>query len=199
MSARTIYTQGDLDGACFLYALANAYRALTGSEAKLERFGASVQALDHATDFFYTGTTDHYEANPALLLRSATHLIRALDEDEALTVEARAEVGDREALAALVDEQAVAVFRYKGSARFAANTDHWTCVVASERAPARLHVACSIRYSDATREGGERYAEREHAALGRCSNDEIGKEHSAKIVAGSVLRIARGRPPLQMA
>lgn len=155
MSARTIYTQGDPDGAWFLYALANAYRALTGSEAKLERFGATVQALDHATDFFHTGTTDHYEDNPALLLRPATHLIRA---------------------------------------RFAANADHWVCAVASEGSPARLNVACSIRYSDATRERGEVYAEREHASLGRRSNDEIGSEHSAKIVAGSVLHIARGGP-----
>ena len=197
MSARTIYTQGDLDGACFLYALANAYRALTGSEAKLERFGACVQALDHATDFFYTGTTDHYEGDPALLLRAATGLLAALDEGGALRVEPCPEVCAREDLAALIGPNAVAVFRYMGSARYAANADHWVCAVAAEGAPPLLYVACSIRYSDATREGGAAYAERAHAPLGRRSNDEIGCDHSAKIVAGSVLRIARvARPQL---
>ena len=48
---RTIHTQGDLDGACFLYAIANALTAPTGNSPDLKAWGSCVRELPHAVNF----------------------------------------------------------------------------------------------------------------------------------------------------
>ncbi len=91
------------------------------------------------------------------------------------------------AVADLISERSVAVLRYRGSSRHAKDVDHWVCAVAAAASPLRLHVACSIRWSDVYRFTSDEYEE-EEVAFGRRSNDLL-FEPSSKIVRGYVLRI----------
>jgi hypothetical protein len=110
--------------------------------------------------------------------------------DAGLLVEPAPAVRTLEGASSLIDERAVAVVRYQGASRFAKNVDHWVCAVASDVKPTRLHVACSIRWSDVYRFGEDEYEEFE-VAFGRRANDAL-VEPEASIVAGSVLSVRAG-------
>src|SRR5437667_9270312 len=48
---RQIYHQGLWDGACFLYAIANAYKALTGSEVTREKWDRALERVPNPLGF----------------------------------------------------------------------------------------------------------------------------------------------------
>ena len=185
---RTIHTQGDLDGACFLYAIANAYTAITGEVPTLKEWGTSVRELPHLAELIdpTVGTRASYENAPKLLVQAAEQLLSG-SSDPSVAVEWLPAVRTWEEVADLIDERSVVVLRYRGASRFAKDVDHWVCAVASEAGPTRLHVACSIRWSDVYRFTEGEYEELE-VSFGRRANDSLG-ESSAELVAGSVLVI----------
>lgn len=190
---RTIHAQGDLDGACFLYAIANAFTALTRRPPDLKAWGARVRDLPHATVFMdgATGTTGVYETTPALLVSAAEQLL-ADGPGPDLVVELAPGAASIASVADLISARSVAVLRYRGSARHAKKVDHWVCGVAAATAPGQLHVACSIRWSDVYRLTDDEYRE-DAVAFGRRSNDLLVEPDSA-VVQGFVLRVSSGAP-----
>ncbi len=185
---RTIHTQGDLDGACFLYAIANALTALTGNSPDLKAWGSCVRELPHVVNFIdgSVGTNGFYETAPGALVSAAERLLASASSTEFL-VESDGEAQSLEVVAKMIGERSVAVLRYLGSSRRAKDVDHWVCAVAGADPPLRLHVACSIRWSDVYRFTDEEYEE-EEVSFGRRSNDTL-VEPQCKVVRGSVLRI----------
>ena len=184
---RTIHTQGDLDGACFLYAIANAYSAISGKFPGLQEWGARVQELPHLAELIdpSVGTTASYANAPELLAQVAEQLL-VVGSDPGLAVRPLPTVQTLAEVVELIDECSVVVLRYRGASRFAKDVDHWVCAVASE-APTRLHVACSIRWSDVYRFTEGEYEEWE-VSFARRANDSL-EEPAAELVAGSVLVI----------
>src|SRR5687767_7158440 len=156
MGQRTIYSQGDLDGACFLYSAANAYTALTNRKPDLARWARAIQQVPHPADFLdpTCGTTINYEQDPNLLGDALEMIFRAVAIDgPRIDFTWHPEAAGFGDVAELIDGQSVALFRYSGNTRYARSIDHWVCGVARRRAklgrPGRLHVACSARLTDA--------------------------------------------------
>ena len=185
---RSIHTQGDLDGACFLYALANAWTALTGQDPTLEEWGARVRQLPLLDELIdpRVGTTASYSNTPALLVEAARRLLSA-NPEASLAVEHLPDLRALSELAGLIDERRVVVLRYQGSSRFTKDVDHWVCAVATDARSSRVHVACSMRWSDVHRFSDAEYEELE-VAFGRRANDSLA-EPDAELVAGSALLI----------
>ena len=92
-------------------------------------------------------------------------------------------------LAALIDREAVVIFRYQGETAHVAHLDHWVCGLATTTKPCRLHLACSYRRSQDDGEKGGRYRERYHPGVERYSNNWLDRRHDCHIFAGSVFRI----------
>ncbi len=189
---RVIHTQGDLDGACFLYAVANAYTALTHQAPSLEGWARGLRQLPHVIDFMdgCVGTTGGYTTEPGLLEPAANRVLEALSgEPGKLRAGLVPSPCDLSSVGRLISPSSVAVFRYDGGAHHARDVDHWVCGVAADPSASTVHVACSIRYLDASRVPGQVYEELPHRECARHSNDFLSEAHKFRIVPGSVLHV----------
>lgn len=79
-TGRRISAQGDLDGACFLYSIVNAYAALTGGAPSFDNLCAALAQVEHPGDFLNpsVGTTGHYDLDYALLQRTIERTLALL-------------------------------------------------------------------------------------------------------------------------
>ena len=79
-TGRRISAQGDLDGACFLYSIVNAYAALCGSAPSFGNLCAALAQVEHPGDFLNpsVGTTGHYDLDYALLQRTIERTLALL-------------------------------------------------------------------------------------------------------------------------
>jgi len=77
---RRIYAQGDLDGACFLYSIVNAYVALCGKPPDFERVCAAFAQVDHPADLLNAsvGTTGGYDLDYPLLQNTIERMLALL-------------------------------------------------------------------------------------------------------------------------
>ncbi len=195
---RRIYAQGDLDGACFLYSIVNAYVALTGRAPSFEHVCAAFALVAHPGDFLNpsVGTTGQYDRDYPLLQQTIERLLAALGGETfhvqrmAGPFPAAAPHAHPDALAAaLPDARSVVILRYQGSSQFADDMDHWVCAVAHDAAQGRLHVACSVRHQRACNGPPCIYAETFHPEVGRWSNDQLCPERAHTVVEGEVFRV----------
>jgi hypothetical protein len=192
---RRIYAQGDLDGACFLYSIVNAYVALTGRAPDFGRVCAAFAQVDHPADFLNAsvGTTGHFDRDYALLQNTIERMLALLggaspDSPRFLVTRIQGPFSAA-SLNALLDAKSVVILRYQGSSMFADAMDHWVCVVAHDAAQGRLHVACSVRHQRACNGAPCSYAETLHPEFGRWSNDQLCPERAYTVVEGEVFRV----------
>lgn len=208
-TTRRIYAQGDLDGACFLYSIVNAYAALCGQPPSFERVCAAFAQVDHPADFLNAsvGTTGGFDQNHALLQANMERMLALLgganpgaqlpDSQHAPAQRFHvsriagpfATAAPNTQLDALLDARSVVILRYQGSSMFADNMDHWVCAVAHDAARERLSVACSVRHQRACNGAPCGYAETFHPEYGRWSNDQLCPERTYTVVEGEVFRV----------
>ena len=200
MRRRTIHSQGDLDGACFLYSAANAYTALTGRSPDLARWARAIQKVPHPADFLdpTCGTTINYEQDPSLLGAALEMIFGAVAKaGPRIDFTWHPEAAGLSDVADVIDGRSVALFRYHGNTRYARNMDHWVCGVAARRPrlgrAGRVYVACSSRLIDAFPESPYLYREREHRN-GRRSNDVVILDDRAALVNGCVFQLRLAAP-----
>ena len=198
MPMRHIFTQGDYDGACFLYALANAYQAVTGRAPSCRAWDAGIRSLMHSSDFLggCIGTTEHFASGPDAL-QEAVRIILGSYGGDGPTVDWRAfpEVTDLDGITPLVDAYGVVVFRYQGATAKVSDIDHWVCGVAVAARPFRLHLACSFRGTQDARTEGKRYRERYIQRYDRYSNNWLSRRHEIKFFPSSVFRVGKAGTP----
>ena len=182
-----VYFQGLLDGACFLYAQANAHKALTGRRVTRENWNSAVSRLPDSARFLGgAGATD-------LGYDEASRLIRDIlgafsDPGETFTLgklSSSAAIAD---LCSAVSADSVVVFAYGGRTEFQHPASHIVCGVAASDDGARLHLACSAAFSGRYLPDGE-YFERHHAHLRRWSNDSISADSDVVIAPNFRWRI----------
>jgi len=189
---RHIFSQGDYDGACFLYALANAYFAVTGHRPSCGAWDRGIRAVQHAHDFLggCIGTTEHFSSDPQTIPAAVAIMLTSFNSDGP-PVQWRqcATACDVQGIAPFIDRRGVVVFRYQGETAQVEPIDHWVCGVAVGRRPIRLHLACSYRKSQDDWQPGGRYRERRHPEIGRYSNNWLASHHDCRIVPGSAFRV----------
>ena len=188
---RHILTQGDYDGACFLYALANAYKIIAGNPPSCTAWDSGVRALKHADDFLgcCIGTTQHFSSGPQTSKVVGIMLDAFGNDGPQVRCEHLPKVTTITEVASLIDRQTVVIFRYKGATAHVADIDHWVCGVASRQKPFKLHLACSYRRVQDDRQQNKRYREQYHTALDRYSNNWVDSRHAIRITSQTVFRI----------
>lgn len=216
---RRISAQGDLDGACFLYSIVNAYAALCGSAPSFGNLCAALAQVEHPGDFLNpsVGTTGHYDLDYPLLQRTVERTLALLGGEGPDSQDLGTQHPDPQlpgtqppdsqhsaqrfhvqrihgplnlrSAAILPDARSVVILRYQGSSHFADDMDHWVCAVAHDAALGCLYVACSVRHQRACIGAPCGYEERHHPEVGRWSNDRLCPERAHTLVEGEAFRV----------
>lgn len=197
---RRISAQGDLDGACFLYSIVNAYAALCGSAPDFPSLCAALAQVEHPGDFLNpsVGTTGHYDLDYPLLQNTIARMLALLGGEspgaqsppaQRFHVQRIEGPLDVRSAALRPDARSVVILRYQGSSHFADGMDHWVCAVAHDVAQGRLHVACSVRHQRACIGAPCGYEERHHPEVDRWSNDQLCPERAHTLVEGEAFRV----------
>ena len=130
---RRIFAQGDLDGACFLYSIANCYVALTSKQLTSNQWKHSLRASPFKLDDYLTGqgtealdnTPDYFEG----LCRNFLGNIR----NTRFEVTRRENVSSSSLRDALTDKQVAIIAINDG--------DHWVSIVDADKQ--QFYLACS--------------------------------------------------------
>lgn len=167
-----IYFQGFLNTGCFLYAQANAYKALTGKRVSQTHWNRAIERLPDPVLFLGgTGAT-------RISYDDAVGLIEVMleafsDPGETFTVDKFSPSDGVAEFCREISPTAVVVFAYEGESEFQHPESHVVCGVATTEDPEQtLHLACSAAFSGRYLRWGE-YFERHHSHLGRWSNDSL--------------------------
>ena len=170
---RNILSQGDLDGACFLYSIANAYIALSHEKPNNSKWNDFLKRWDHATEFipflrdFFSSTKTYsgsgrYNKYEKLFESTIEVLLRELTRDKPLrfAVMSHPDITEKNEISDLIDENSV-VFT-------CSDEEHWVCCVASEKK--KIYCACSYEFIRPKR---NEYAENHHKDFNRYSNTTL--------------------------
>lgn len=160
-----ILGQGRLDGACFLYAIANAQRCLTGSQhvevskERQVRWGEMISLLN-ANDYLDStiGTTKS-DDNAKLQEELAYLYISTLDPESNYQVKTIHNLSDRSRFGNHVTQESVLLLPTQ---------EHWYCLVDSQKQSAYL--ACSAAWQQPKGKGSEGNEERISPRLNRVYN-----------------------------
>ncbi|PBP64981.1 hypothetical protein PSYCIT7_013835 [Pseudomonas syringae Cit 7] len=132
MSKSKIYSQGELDGACFLYSVANAIRAVTGRAISRPDWRRAIERLPFRTHEFLSGYgTGVLDQHPDALVAFAKSFAGSLRSTVVMEPLLRLSAGEMEA--ALEEGKALIVSVDKG--------EHWVAIV--EIADGLAYCACS--------------------------------------------------------
>lgn len=157
---RFILAQGSMDGACFLYSVANAAKALTPTRSLREQHWSDMlQRLTRVGDFMDqqvgTGNSDPKPEQQVVMVRQMVRALSPLCEIAVYLVDEDDLTGRR--LAALIDPDTVLVLGTKS---------HWVCAVDVDHEGRQLLVADSSQLHEVVP-----YAEKREGRYGRVSNN----------------------------
>lgn len=173
--SRKLKSQGDLDGACFLYSIANAVISLDDAvDAENWSHAISSLRLRECRSFFCqdVGTLDFDDNIRELEEKIAKPFLKSLSGKKfAITVTP----GERQDLKDLIDENAVAIV---------GNREHW--FVVTEVHEGTVFVACSYTFND----DGCKYHEEASPKFGHISNLRM-KFSELHVFGGMIFRIER--------
>jgi hypothetical protein len=157
---RFILAQGSMDGACFLYSVANAAKALTGGQSlRTQHWSSMLQTLKRVGDFMDQQVgTENFDPRPERQAGTVHRMMKELTPSRSISVSLVSSddlTGRR--LAALLDPKSVIVV---------GTQDHWVCAVDIDLEGRHLLVADSSQLHEA-----EQYTERTDGRLGRVFNN----------------------------
>ncbi|WP_188895701.1 hypothetical protein [Microlunatus endophyticus] len=188
-----IYVQGILDGACFLYALANAYKALTGKKVTREHWNRAVARLPEPAEFLGGSGATRLSYGEAVRHIDST-LDAFSDSGETFRVDQLDPAAGIVNLCRAVSSDSVVIFPYGGQTEFQHLSSHMVCGVAvSDGPPMRLHLACSFAFWSRYLKSGD-YFERHHPDLGRWSNDSVQPDSEVVIAPNFRWKVTLGGP-----
>jgi len=176
---RHILSQGDLDGACFLYSVVNTYITLTTREPAsqgwdkrfYDRWDRATRFIPYLSDFFQCGSknehsgTGRYNDDSRLFAYTTERMLEQMCtevEKGRFAVAIRDDVKKPASLSSLVHETSVAIV--------CPNYEHWVVAVHFDSDSCFVSVACSSKYHSF----GE-YQETYHDYSRAYSNDKLPK------------------------
>jgi len=151
---RHILAQGDLDGACFVYSLINAYVSLTSRKPGnlgwdkrfYDRWDRALAFIPHLSDFFRCGVdnqysgTGRYNDDPRIFTFTAERVLN--------NISTKAESGRFNAIHqdATTPRGLDNLVHDKSIALVCPNKEHWVACVQLYRTPYTVWTACSSAY-----------------------------------------------------
>jgi len=131
--SRKILSQGDRDGACFLYSIANSYYALTKQQLSEAQWKKSINAILFKLDDFLSGRgTEKLDYNPEYLEGLCR---KFLPQNNKINFEIAAVKDTTEkSLQKILTNNQVVIAAIDGG-------NHWVCMVDSDKS--QFYLACS--------------------------------------------------------
>ncbi|HEX5392774.1 MAG TPA: hypothetical protein VFW68_05830 [Rhodocyclaceae bacterium] len=160
---RTIYTQGDLDGACFLYCLANSYVALTGKGMTSAQWRKSLKSVPFRLDDFLSGDlgTGYLNDDFNYLEGLCHNFLQGAGNAERFEVTSKKQnLTLRSLKASISDEQVAIIAIEKGN--------HWVSVVDADKD--RFYIACSAEALNAKHKYAESVSPNHHRHFNRTAS-----------------------------
>jgi hypothetical protein len=138
-----IYSQGDLDGACFLYSIANAYKALTRKNVTSRAWSKALNSVLLLEDFMdSTVGTERYNDDALLFEAVINNMLGAFSRKISFEV-TQVKCRNIASIKKLISEKAVVIFCYMVEKDGKEIINHWTCGVGLHDSPPGVQVACS--------------------------------------------------------
>jgi len=152
---RKILAQGDRDGACFLYSIANGYSALTSKQLSRDKWRKSINAIPFRIDDFLSGRgTENLDDKPEYF----EGLCRDFLSNE-FEVTGKKNISEK-SLRTHITKNQVAIVAIE-------NGEHWACIVDADNE--LFYIACSA----AALESHTTYAEKKSLQLDRFYNSKL--------------------------
>ena len=174
-----IYSQGNLDGACFLYSIANAYKALSNKDITKSAWSKAVKGVLFLEDFM-DGTlgTERYNDNQ-MFEDVVINMLNAFSRKIAFEVK-QVKCGNLASIKKLISEKSVAIFCYTVEKNGKEIINHWTCGVGANDDPIEIQVACS--YCNAEPKKVDKF--------NRWYNETRTNNNTTKVIKESVFKIS---------
>lgn len=132
---REILAQGDRDGACFLYAVANSIPALLNKLLSQDQWGQCIRQLPFKLDDFLAGRgTEQLDDNPIYFEIFCEEFLKVLNVDSKIV--SHADISSSADLKRLVQQDSVILATIYGG-------DHWVAVVDAQGDD--IYMACSAQ------------------------------------------------------
>jgi hypothetical protein len=128
--------QGDLDGACFLYSIANSVVALTGQKPSTKEWSNALKFIPFSHDFIdgEVGTVN-YDEQSEIYKFAVKQALSEYSPNKKFNVEIFPELTKTQEVEKLISKNAVVILNI--------SSDHWICVVDTEVAEKTLLAVCS--------------------------------------------------------
>ena len=174
-----IYSQGDLNGACFLYSIANAYKALSNKDITKNAWSKAVKGVLFLEDFM-DGTlgTERYNDNQ-MFEDVVINMLNAFSRKIAFEVK-QVKCGNLASIKKLISEKSVAIFCYTVEENEKEIINHWSCGVGFNDNTSEIQLACSS--CEAEPQKSEK--------LLRWYNETRSNKNTTKVIKESVFQIS---------
>lgn len=174
---RRYLIQGDLDGACFLYSIANTVVVLSGRKPTIGQWAKSLQYIPFSADFLNGNVgTKNYDEKIELYEFSIKQALSEFSPNKKYEVTSFPNIKSITEVNKLIDKSSVVILNI--------NSEHWVCVVSTLSSQNKLLTVCS----DVTNRIYD-YTE-SRAEDGRFFNREYIINHDNAIHRPSVFRIS---------
>lgn len=117
-----ICSQGEYDGACFLYSITNAYKMLCGKRPTYKMWDKALEQVPFKEDFIVDTGTFRYDDNMELYVHAAERMLNEFSRSQfSLKVNPFPEVKSKKNLEGLINGNSILVFCIDGK--------HWVAAV----------------------------------------------------------------------
>lgn len=176
-----IYSQGDLNGACFLFSIANAYKSLANKDITKSAWSKAVNGVFFLEDFMDGKLgTERYNANPLLFETVVNHMLGEFSDKVQFEVK-HLKSSNLASTKKYITESSVVIFCFRvENEKGNEILNHWTCGVDLSDVPSEIQLACSSCAVDPQK--GNRYH--------RWYNETRSDKNITEVIEESVFQIS---------
>lgn len=157
--SRKILAQGDRDGACFLYSIANSYWALTHKQLTRKKWEKSVHAIPFKIgDFLSKRGTERLDENPEYFEGLCRDFLNQIQIDK-FKISGKSDISEKSLRRLITSDQVVIVAIQNG--------DHWVTIVDVEERSFDIACSATALYL------GPKYRENKSKKFGRTYNNKL--------------------------
>lgn len=132
-----IFSQGDFDGACFIYSAANAAQVLSPQKATQKRWNEALKWIPFSDDFITDNGTWRYDEDIDLYIFSLKRMFREFAPNSTFEITHYPNINSAENIRNLINQHSVVVLNI--------NLEHWvTCIDTDVE---NILIACSYQLS----------------------------------------------------
>lgn len=180
--SRIYLTQGDLDGACFLYSIANSVAALSAKKPTVKQWSKALEYIPSASDFLDGSIgTKNYDDRHEIYKFAIEQALSEYSPSHNYNVLSHPDIDNISQISKLIGHDSVAILNING--------EHWICVVDIEKSKNKLFAACS----DVTDTQIFYYKELKCDRFDRFFNKEYQLNAKCSIYKPSVIQIQKSR------